>query len=54
MIVYLGIAYIVLSSIYTFSFAGQTWKNENKLAAIGAVLLVFVSMGLAILLCRRT
>ncbi len=50
MIVYIGLAYVVLSSIYTFSFAGQAWKENNKLAAIGAVLLVFVSFGLAILL----
>lgn len=53
MIVYLGLAYVILSSIYTFSFAGQTWAN-NKPAAMGAVLLVFVSMGLSVIVLLRS
>jgi len=53
MIAYLGFLYIILSSIYTFSFAKQTWE-ENKLASIGAVLLIFISMGISIFVFFRT
>ncbi len=54
MVVYIGLLYVVLSSFYTFSYAGQVWKENNKLAAIGAVLLVLISYGLAILLFLKT
>ena len=37
MIIYIGVLYLILSSIYTFSFAGKIW-NENKLASLGAIL----------------
>lgn len=53
MIIYIGFLYIILSSIYTISFAGQSWKH-NKLAAIGAVILVFLSMVVSILVYLRT
>ena len=53
MIVYLGFLYIILSSIYTFSYAKQAWK-DNKLASLGAVLLVFISMGVTIFIYLRT
>lgn len=54
MIIYAGLVYVLLSSIYTFSFAGQAWKSDNKAAAIGAVLLVFISIGLSIFIFLRT
>ena len=53
MIAYLGFLYIILSSIYTFSYAKQTWE-ENKLASLGAVLLVFISMGITIFIYLRS
>ena len=53
MIIYLGFIFIILSSIYTFSFAGQSWRNNNKAAAIGAVLLVFIVLGVALFLRLR-
>lgn len=53
MIIYLGLIYIILSSLYTFSYAKQTWK-ENKTASLGAVLLVFISMGAAIFVFLRS
>ncbi|HHU89866.1 MAG TPA: hypothetical protein GXZ22_02270 [Clostridiaceae bacterium] len=53
MIMYLGFLYVILSSIYTFSYAKQTWE-ENKLASLGAVLLVFISMGVTIFVFSRT
>lgn len=52
MIVYLGFLYIILSSIYTFSYAKQAWK-DNKLASLGAVMLVFISMGAGIFIYLR-
>jgi hypothetical protein len=54
MIIYVGFLYIILSSIYTISYAGQSWKENNKKAAIGAVLLVFLSMAVAIVAYLRT
>lgn len=53
MIIYLGFLYIILSSLYTFSYAKQEWK-ENKAASLGAVLLVFISMGVTIFVYLRT
>lgn len=53
MIIYAGFLYIILSSIYTFSYAKQTWK-KNKAASLGAVLLVFISMGAAIFVFMRS
>ncbi|NLE24447.1 MAG: hypothetical protein GX625_03750 [Clostridiaceae bacterium] len=53
MIAYLGFLYIILSSIYTFSYAKQAWK-DNKLASMGAVLLVFISMGVTLFVFLRT
>ncbi len=53
MIVYLGFLYVILSSIYTFSYAKQAWEH-NKLASLGAVLLVFISMGVTIFVYLRT
>ncbi len=50
---YLGFLYIILSSIYSFSYAKQVWK-ENKLASMGAVLLVFISMGTAMFVFLRS
>lgn len=54
MIIYAGFLYIILSSIYTFTFAGQAWKDNHKAAAIGAVLLVFISMGLSVIVLLRS
>lgn len=53
MSIYFGFLYIVLSSIYTFSYAKKTWQ-KNKAASLGAVLLVFISMGAAIFVYMRT
>ncbi len=53
MITYLGFIYIILSSLYTFSYAKKMW-GENKAASIGAVLLVFISMGVTIFIYLRT
>lgn len=53
MIIYAGILYVILSSIYTLSFAKYSWKNGNKLAAVGSVLLVLVSYGLSIFVFIR-
>ncbi|NLO98794.1 MAG: hypothetical protein GX386_00670 [Clostridiaceae bacterium] len=53
MIAYLGFLYIILSSIYSFSYAKQVWE-ENKLASLGTVLLVFISMGVTIFIYIRT
>lgn len=53
MIIYIGFLYIILSSIYSISFAKQSWSN-NKAASMGAVLLVFLSMGAAIFIYSRT
>lgn len=54
MIIYAGFLYIILSSIYTFSFAGHSWKDNNKLAALGAILVVLLSMGVSIFVFLRT
>ncbi len=54
MIIYAGIIYIVLSSIYTFSYVRYTWNSSNKLAAMGAILVVFLSIGLSIFAYLRT
>lgn len=53
MIIYLGFLFIILSSIYTFSFANQSWKSNNKAAATGAVLLVFIALGVALFVSLR-
>ncbi|NLL67388.1 MAG: hypothetical protein GX236_06780 [Clostridiaceae bacterium] len=53
MIIYLGFLYVILSSIYTFSYAKQTWE-DNKMASLGAVLLVFISMGITIYIYFKT
>ena len=39
MSIYAGF-YIILSSVYTFSYAKQIWQ-KNKAASLGSVLLVF-------------
>ena len=54
MIIYAGLIFVVLSSIYTFSFAKESWKNNNKLASIGSLILVFISMALALFVFMRT
>ncbi|NLU52957.1 MAG: hypothetical protein GXX10_08870 [Clostridiaceae bacterium] len=51
---YVGLLYVILSSIYTISFARQSWKKGNKLAAFGAALLVAISIGLSIWVFSRT
>lgn len=50
MIIYAGFIFIILASIYTFSYAGQAWKAKNRSAAVGAVLLMLISIGLPIAL----
>ncbi|MGI6621829.1 MAG: hypothetical protein GX227_04815 [Clostridiaceae bacterium] len=53
MSIYAGFLYIILSSVYTFSYAKQIWQ-KNKAASLGSVLLVFVSMGAAIFIYLRS
>jgi hypothetical protein len=53
MIMYMGFLYVILSSLYTLSYAKQTWQ-DNKAASLGAILLVFISMGVAIFIYLRT
>jgi hypothetical protein len=53
MSIYAGFLYIILSSIYTFSYAKKIWK-KNKAASIGAILIVFISMGAAVFVFMRT
>jgi len=53
MSIYIGFLYIILSSIYTFSYAKKMWP-KRKAASIGAVLLVFASAGAAIIVYLRT
>lgn len=53
MILYLGFLYVILSSLYTLSYAKQTWK-DNKAASLGAILLIFISMGAVIVIYLRT
>lgn len=43
---YAVILFILVPSIYTFSYAKHSWKNKNKLAAIGAVLLATASIAI--------
>lgn len=52
MSVYAGFLYIVLSSIYSFSYAKKIWR-QNKAASIGALLLVFISAGASIIIYLR-
>ncbi len=54
MIMYAGFLFILLSSIYTFSFAGHSWKENNKLAAMGAVLIEFAAMAVSYIAFLRT
>lgn len=51
---YLGLLYVILSSIYTLSFSRQSWKKGKKLSAFGAALLVVISIGLSIWVFSRT
>ncbi|HHY63829.1 MAG TPA: hypothetical protein GX501_02170 [Clostridiaceae bacterium] len=53
MSIYAGFLYLILSSIYTFSYAKKIWP-KNKAASMGAVLLVFISSAAAILAYLRT
>jgi len=53
MIFIAGFLYLILSSVYTFSYAKKVWP-KNKAASIGAVLLVFVSAAAAIIAYLRT
>jgi hypothetical protein len=53
MSIYAGFLYIILSSIYTFSYAKKIWQ-KNKPASVGAILIVFASIGAAIFLYMRT
>jgi len=50
----LGFLLIFLLSIYTMSFAKYSWNNDNKLAAIGAILLIFLSFGVCFLVYLKT
>jgi len=49
-----GFVIIFVLCIYTMSFAKYSWQNVNKLAAIGAVLLIFASFGFCFLVFLRT
>jgi hypothetical protein len=53
MIYYFGFLYIILSSIYTFSFARYSWRKNNKLAAVGAVLMVMLSIAVSTFVLLR-
>lgn len=53
MSIYAGFIFIALSSIYTFSYAKKIWE-KSKSASLGAVLLVFLSIGAAIYMFMRT
>jgi len=54
MIYLAGFLFIILSSIYTMSYAKYSWTNNNKLAAIGAVLIIFISFGVVLMVYLRT
>jgi hypothetical protein len=54
MIIYAGILFVVLSSIYSFSYAAYSWKNNNKRAAMGTLLMLFLAMGLTLFVFIRT
>jgi hypothetical protein len=41
---YITIILIFLSTIYTFSFAKNNWKENNKLGAIGVVVVALISI----------
>ncbi|HHW23527.1 MAG TPA: hypothetical protein GXX26_11720 [Clostridiaceae bacterium] len=50
---YAGFIYIILTSIYTFSYAKKIWQ-KNKAASIGAILIIFISLGAAVFVYLRT
>ncbi len=52
--IYVGLLFIVLSTVYSFSYAAYSWKDNNKRAALGTLLLVFSAMGLALYVFIRT
>ncbi len=54
MIYFAGFLFIILSCTYTMSFAKYSWTNNNKLAAIGAVLIIFISFGVCLWAYLRT
>lgn len=41
---YLAMIFILLVSVYSFSFAKYCWKKKNRVAAVGALLLTLVSI----------
>ncbi|MCX7772769.1 MAG: hypothetical protein N2376_06625 [Clostridia bacterium] len=46
--------FLLLSSLYTFSFAKSSWKENQKLGAIGALLIVFLGWGISLIVLMRT
>lgn len=51
---YLGLIFVILSSIYSFSYAAYAWKNNSKTAAVGTVIAVFLAIGFTLFLMSRT
>lgn len=47
---YAVIPFILIPSIYTFSYAKHSWKAKNKPAAIGAALLATASIALPVMI----
>ncbi|NPV43552.1 MAG: hypothetical protein HPY70_06195 [Firmicutes bacterium] len=41
---YLAMIFILAASVYSFSFARYCWKKQNRIAAVGALLLTLVSI----------
>lgn len=52
--IYAGLLFVVLSSVYTFSFAAYAWKENNKRASIGVLLITFMAMGVTLIAFLRT
>ena len=47
-------AFILLSSLYSLSYAKYNWKKKNRMAAIGSITATLVSIVLPTVLLRIT